>query len=660
MRATLETAYYLTQADVDAGQATNLSGARIVVVDATTGQPTGQVYESGAAGQPPSPVGGTANAPASLVGSGAIALTLAAHGGRQWHAEPGQTSATLAAADWSTGGELSLINHSGEALPITLGAGWSGGYVNAAGGASVATGELASLKPLERAIVQVKSTFVNVAIIAGAAPEKGWATLTDYRAGDIVRAPSAQGAIGAGDRIIRSAKGKSRATFDATEAGLWAEIAEDPDAMLKASNLSDLASVATARDNLGLGGAATLNVGTATGSVAAGDDSRLSNARAPTSHAASHGSAGADAVTPAAIGAQATLVSGTNIRTVNGSSLVGAGNVSIASDLPGGAATTVTDEGLVTTGSPTIDRATVPGETILRYTGNGTFVPPLGVVATRVLVVAGGGGGGYAANNGRPSGGGGAGGLRTNAALAVVPGQSYAVTVGAAGPGGTTGTGNGTNGGASSIGSLISVVGGGGGGGSDSAGGGIAGSLGGSGGGGKAGSPAGAGGAGTAGEGFAGGSSNTDNSAGGGGGAGGVGGSATTGPQAGGAGGTGITSDITGASVIYGGGGGGGSLAAASGTAGAGGSGGGGAGSATGGGAAGTDGLGGGGGGSSSTSVVGGAGGSGVIIVRFATQTRSYQALGGYANDAAAATGSILLGQFYRDSTSGAVRQRVV
>ena len=53
---------------------------------------------------------------------------------------------------------------------------------------------------------------------------------------------------------------------------------------------------ANARTALALGGAATLNVGTTIGTVAAGDDSRFTDARTPTAHAASHGDGGSDEI----------------------------------------------------------------------------------------------------------------------------------------------------------------------------------------------------------------------------------------------------------------------------------------------------------------------------------------------------------------------------
>jgi hypothetical protein len=67
-------------------------------------------------------------------------------------------------------------------------------------------------------------------------------------------------------------------------------------ALLSANNLSDVASASSARSNLGLGDSATKNVGTSSGTVCAGNDSRLTDSRTPTSHATTHQSGGGDAI----------------------------------------------------------------------------------------------------------------------------------------------------------------------------------------------------------------------------------------------------------------------------------------------------------------------------------------------------------------------------
>ena len=76
------------------------------------------------------------------------------------------------------------------------------------------------------------------------------------------------------------------------------------------------------------------------------------------------------------------------------------------------------------------------------FTGSSTFATPPGVTSVTVEAWGGGGGGGAALGN--PStGGGGAGGSYARRAVAVVAGQTYPVSVGAGGNGGTTSTTNG-------------------------------------------------------------------------------------------------------------------------------------------------------------------------------------------------------------------------
>jgi PKD repeat protein len=255
---------------------------------------------------------------------------------------------------------------------------------------------------------------------------------------------------------------------------------------------------------------------------------------------------------------------------------------------------------------------------VTSYTTVGTtsWTVPAGVTSVEYLVVAGGGGGAGSrtfANKGG-SGGGGAGGLITGI-LAVTPGASLTVTVGAGGAGGAAGINNGINGGNSVFSTITSTGGGYGAVGNNVA---TSGGTGGSGGGGYLG---GAGGAGISGQGYAGGSSLASPYLSGGGGGSSQAGSGATGSAAG-KGGDGTPSSISGSSVTYAGGGGGGSGTA--GIAGAlGGSGGGGAGGAL---TVnkGTDATGygsGGGGGTSAvsggTNSAGGNGSDGIVIIKY-------------------------------------------
>ena len=85
-----------------------------------------------------------------------------------------------------------------------------------------------------------------------------------------------------------------------------------------------------------LGNAAGLDVGTTAGTVAAGDDSRLSDARTPTAHAASHITGGSDAI-QSATASQNGLATAAQITKLDGieaaADVTDAGNVAAAGAL---------------------------------------------------------------------------------------------------------------------------------------------------------------------------------------------------------------------------------------------------------------------------------------------------------------------------------------
>lgn len=288
--------------------------------------------------------------------------------------------------------------------------------------------------------------------------------------------------------------------------------------------LNGKASILTAiNSGTGLSGGGNLSVdrtlsvvyGTTSGTACQGNDSRLSDARTPTAHAATHGSAGSDPITIAQT--QVTsLVSDLAgkvpiTRTVTASTgLTGGGDLSAnrtfavdfaaSGSATAGKAVEATDSRLSNartptgaaggdlTGStypnPTIARlATYPistsapaagdvwvydgstwqhtaGTDVQRFTTSGTWTKPTGCKSVRMVLIGAGGGGGsghsHATGNKGGGGGGAGGGITELVYRATDLPSTLTVTVGTGGAGGAGVSGN-TNGNPGSAGGATSV-----------------------------------------------------------------------------------------------------------------------------------------------------------------------------------------------------------
>ena len=135
----------------------------------------------------------------------------------------------------------------------------------------------------------------NQIVVAGieAIPLAGSLVFNNGTLEDGFTAPSAGVVVSNGTSLAAatlSNLGFSGGTLSLSGANVIAALTYTP--LSAASNLSDLGSASTARTNLGLGGAAVLNVGTATSTVAAGNDSRITGALQAASNLSDVASAG--------------------------------------------------------------------------------------------------------------------------------------------------------------------------------------------------------------------------------------------------------------------------------------------------------------------------------------------------------------------------------
>lgn len=124
----------------------------------------------------------------------------------------------------------------------------SGGIIIIVDGTGQDTGVRYEVGPANVAPVQIVTPSGNTGTGGSL---KAWAANTAVEAGEIRRATVASGTIGIGDFISSNTARTTGATFNATEAGNWTELPDDPDLTAHISDANNPHSVTKAQVGLG-------------------------------------------------------------------------------------------------------------------------------------------------------------------------------------------------------------------------------------------------------------------------------------------------------------------------------------------------------------------------------------------------------------------------